>query len=84
MPTTTMPSTENDISIARKLPIVRKCGRGKAQARMQSARMIAINPASRIDPSLFQEEHALSCRRQRAICQHCLVSRPSLSSDGML
>ena len=53
MPTTTMPSTEKDISMARKLPSVRKCGEAKLMA-MQSARMIAINPASRIVPNRFQ------------------------------
>ena len=39
--------------MARKLPSVRKCGEAKLMA-MQSARMIAINPASRIVPNRFQ------------------------------
>ncbi len=49
MPTTTMPSTEKLISIARMLPKVRKCGEAKLMT-MPSARMMAISPASRIVP----------------------------------
>ncbi|MDA4632710.1 hypothetical protein NZA98_16650, partial [Escherichia coli] len=55
MPTTTMPSTEKLISMARKLPSVRKCGETKLIA-MQSARMMAMRPASRIEPNFFQDE----------------------------
>lgn len=52
MPTTTMPSTEKDMSIARKLPRVRKCGEAKLMI-TESERMIAISPASRIVPIRF-------------------------------
>lgn len=53
MPTTTMPSMEKLISMARKFPQVRKCGEANVMA-MHSASMIAISPASRIDPRRSQ------------------------------
>ncbi|MCY1229509.1 hypothetical protein D9M72_418730 [compost metagenome] len=75
MPTTTMPSTEKLISMARMLPKVRKCGEAKLMT-IPSARMIAISPASRIVPMRFQ---AGACLSVATIVSTAISASPALS-----
>src|SRR5690606_33594042 len=96
MPTTTMPSTEKLISMARKLPSVRKCGEAKLMT-SPSARMIAISPASRIVPMRLKDDVpgapaaivsiAISlspdCPSRSMICRACRTQPRSEADHGL-
>ena len=78
MPTTTMPSTEKAISMARKLSQVRKYGEAKLMA-MHSARMMSDQPglAHRDEPRRAKSPR----RRAVAVISACMAPVPASLGD---